>query len=98
MSKQGLIPSECSRFDIAEAHAAFADWWNKDGLTSRDHDPSRRGMSASCQLSNIGYSPGCGDYFEKNSTAAYIYCELVAKYYPESAAAEYAEHCPSEEQ
>lgn len=85
------------RFDIAAGHAAFADWWNVNGLTARDHDPKRRGKSASCQLHNIGYSPGMGRYFEPNSPAADVYCELVRRYEPEAYAAECAEHCPLEE-
>lgn len=95
--KQGLMPGECDAFDIASAHAAFSDWWNKDGLTARDHDPKRRGSSASCQLSALRYSPGMGDYFEKGSTAAEIYCELVRRYHPEAYEEEVAEHMTPED-
>lgn len=95
---QGLMSPEFDRLAIAAGHAAFADWWNKDGLTARDHDPKRRAGSASCQLHAIGYSCGWGDYFEKNSQAAFVYCELVARYYPGEYEAEAAEWTPYEEE
>lgn len=95
---QGLMPGDCDAFDIASAHAAFSDWWNKDGLTARDLDPKRRAGSASCQLHNLRYSPGCGDYFEKCSIAAEIYCELVRRYHPEDYEQECAEWLTEEDE
>jgi hypothetical protein len=97
MSTQGLMPGECDRFDIASAHAAFSDWWNRDGITARDTDSKRRGQSASCQLHAIKYRYGVGSYFEPNSAAAMIYCELVRRYHPEAYDAVCAEHCPQEQ-
>jgi hypothetical protein len=83
---QGLIPAECSRFDIVSAYAAFGAWWHKDGLTERCRAKHK---SISEQLHNLRYSPGMGSYFEADSPAADIYLELVRRWHPDR----YEEEC-----
>lgn len=88
-SAQGLIPfSGCSRFDVVEAYAVFADWWNKNGLTKRCH---AKGRSISCQLHDMQYRPGMSGPSLESPDAQEIYLGLVAKYHPEDLAREQKE-------
>lgn len=77
-SGQGLMPAECSRFDVVDAYAAFADWWNRGGLTARCH---AKGRSIDLQLSRMRYyNPGA--YLESEASKD-IYVELVRRYHPD---------------
>lgn len=76
-----------NRFSIVAAFAAYGDWWNRDGLTNRDRHRGAERSSISQQLSNIGYSPGHGDYIEEDDVEAQeIYLALVRKWEGEASA------------
>ena len=76
--RQGLIPAECSRFDVVDAYAAFGDWWNRGGLTARCR---AKGRSIGGQLSRMRYR-NPGDYLESDASKD-IYVELVRRYHPD---------------
>ena len=94
----GLVPRECTHFDIVCAHAAFADWWNAGGLTERDRRRDDERPSASLQLHRMRYSPGCGAYFTKDDYCAVeVYLALVERYHPDRYEAECTEWHGEEE-